>query len=79
MLLYCLLPVSAVGALLPWRPQWNGYGVGLLVWFCSTSLPANVVRYNTPAFFNKYLALLSPMVLTTVAATVILPSNRPWI
>ena len=78
MLLCCLLPVFAVGALLLWRPQWNGYGVGLLVWFCFASLPANMARYDALAFFNEYLALLLSMVLATVAARVILPPNRPW-
>ncbi|WP_134609809.1 FUSC family protein, partial [Pseudomonas aeruginosa] len=78
MLLCCLLPVFAVGALLLWRPQWNGYGVGLLVWFCFASLPANMARYDALAFFNEYLALLLSMVLATVAAMVILPPNRPW-
>ncbi|MNO80330.1 p-hydroxybenzoic acid efflux subunit AaeB [compost metagenome] len=79
-LLCCALaPVFALGAFLITRPQWNGYGVGLLVWFCIASLPANVARYDAYLFINEYLAMLLSMGMAVIAAVVILPPNRPWL
>jgi len=79
-LLCCALtPVFAGGALLLSRPQWAGYGMGLLVWFCMLSLPANLTQYNPYGFINEYLAALLSMAMATLATALILPPNRPWL
>ncbi|SDH38343.1 FUSC family protein [Pseudomonas panipatensis] len=79
-LLCCALaPVFALGAFFISRPQWSGYGVGLLVWFCIASLPANLTRYDAYVFINEYLAMLLSMGMAVIAAMVILPPNRPWL
>ncbi|WBG63148.1 FUSC family protein [Pseudomonas citronellolis] len=79
LLCMALAPVFALGAFLITRPQWSGYGVGLLVWFCIASLPANLARYDAYTFINEYLAMLLSMGMAVVAAMVILPPNRPWL
>ncbi|MCY1341118.1 p-hydroxybenzoic acid efflux pump subunit AaeB [compost metagenome] len=79
LLCMALAPVFALGAFLITRPQWNGYGVGLLVWFCIASLPANLARYDAYHFINEYLAMLLSMGMAVIAAVVILPPNRPWL
>ncbi|WP_437881574.1 FUSC family protein [Pseudomonas sp. LRF_L74] len=79
-LLFCALaPVFALGAWWLSRPAWNGYGLGLLLWFCMLSLPANLTLYNPSRMINEYLAMLLSMVLATLAAALILPPNRPWL
>jgi len=78
-LLYsALVPVIAGGAFLLARPQTAGYGVGLLVWFCIVSLPANQTHYLPYRFFNEYLAALASMGLVVVSM-LILPPDRPWL
>ncbi|WP_337058555.1 FUSC family protein [Pseudomonas sp. USHLN015] len=79
MLCCALAPTFALGALLLSRSQWSGYGVGLLVWFCLLSLPANLTHYDPYRLFNEYLAVLLSMTLATLAAALILPPNRPWL
>lgn len=79
MLCCALAPTFALGALLLSRSQWSGYGVGLLVWFCLLSLPANLTHYEPYRLFNEYLAVLLSMTLATLAAALILPPNRPWL
>lgn len=79
LLFYALSPVFAVGAFFITRPQWAGYGTGLMVWFCSAALPANVTLYDANAFFNQYLSYLLAAFIATVAAAVIMPPNRPWL
>ncbi|MGY4534307.1 putative membrane protein YccC [Pseudomonas sp. TE3786] len=79
-LLCCALtPVFALGALLLSRPHWAGFGMGLLVWFCMLSLPANLTLYNPYGFINEYLAALLSMAMATLATALILPPNRPWL
>ena len=41
-----LAPVFALGAFISSRPQWAGYGLGLLVFFCFGSVPANLTVYD---------------------------------
>ena len=79
-LLCCALtPVFALGAFLLARPKTAGYGVGLLVWFCMISTPANLTLYDPYRVFNEYLAALLAMGLAALTAAVILPPNRPWL
>ncbi len=79
-LLCCALtPVFALGAWLLSRPPWAGFGMGLLVWFCMLSLPANLTVYNPYGFINEYLAALLSMAMATLATALILPPNRPWL
>ncbi|MBT8764570.1 FUSC family protein [Metapseudomonas boanensis] len=79
-LLCCALaPVVALGAFLLSRPQYAGAGLGLLVWFCMISLPANLTLYDPHRVINEYLASLLSMGLATVAAGVLLPPNRRWL
>ncbi|UVE19134.1 FUSC family protein [Pseudomonas sp. LS44] len=79
LLCWVLAPVFAIGAWLLTRPHWNGYGIGLLMWFSLTSLPANLTHYDAYLFINEYLAQLLAMGLTCLATLLILPPNRPWL
>ncbi|BAN47351.1 FUSC family protein [Metapseudomonas resinovorans] len=79
-LLCCALaPVVAIGACLLARPQQAGAGLGLLIWFAMTSMPANQALFDPYRVFNEYLAAVLSMVLATAAAAVLLPPNRPWL
>lgn len=79
-LLCCALaPVFAFGAWLLSRSQWQGYGMGLLMWFCVLALPANLTQYNPARFFNEYLATFLSMGMVALLAASILPPNRPWL
>ncbi len=79
-LLCCALaPVVALGAYLLARPQWAGAGLGLLVWFSMTSMPANQTLFDPHRVLNEYLASVLSMALATAAAAVLLPPNRPWL
>ncbi|MCY1341171.1 p-hydroxybenzoic acid efflux pump subunit AaeB [compost metagenome] len=79
-LLCCALaPVVALGAFMLSRPQLAGAGLGLLVWFCMTSMPANQTLFDPHRVLNEYLASVLSMAIATAAAAVLLPPNRPWL
>ncbi|WP_215200969.1 FUSC family protein, partial [Escherichia coli] len=48
-----LAPVFALGAFISSRPQWAGYGLGLLVFFCFGSVPANLTVYDPAHVINE--------------------------
>lgn len=79
--LLCLVlaPVFALGAFISSRPQWAGYGLGLLVFFCFGSVPANLTVYDPAHVINEYIALILSMLLSAAAAAVILPPNSAWL
>ncbi|MBG7381091.1 FUSC family protein [Pseudomonas aeruginosa] len=79
--LLCLVlaPVFALGAFISSRPQWAGYGLGLLVFFCFGSVPANLSVYDPAHVINEYIALILSMLLSAAAAAVILPPNSAWL
>ncbi len=58
-----LAPVFALGAFISSRPQWAGYGLGLLVFFCFGSVPANLTVYDPAHVINEYIALILSMLL----------------
>ncbi|SDT23662.1 FUSC family protein [Pseudomonas oryzae] len=74
-----LAPLFALGAWLLARPPRMGYGAGLLLWFCMLGLPANLTVYDPYRLFNEYLAALLSIGLAALAATLILPPDRPWL
>ncbi|WP_228491313.1 FUSC family protein, partial [Pseudomonas aeruginosa] len=67
--LLCLVlaPVFALGAFISSRPQWAGYGLGLLVFFCFGSVPANLTVYDPAHVINEYIALILSMLLSAAA------------
>ncbi|UVE18923.1 FUSC family protein [Pseudomonas sp. LS44] len=79
--LLCLVlsPVFVFGIFLSTRPQWAGYGVGMLIFFCVGALPANPIAYNPAGLFNNYLALVLAQGLSAVVIAVFLPPNSPWL
>lgn len=78
--LLCLLltPVFMVGAFLGSRPQWSGYGLGLLIFFSIGSVPDNLTVYNPYTFINDYIAMVIGMLLCAAAGAIILPPNSRW-
>ncbi|NBB09882.1 FUSC family protein [Pseudomonas sp. SLFW] len=79
--LLCLViaPVIMLGTYLLARPQWAGYGLGMLVFFGTNSVPANLTIYNPYGLINDYLAMVFGMLVCAVAGAVILPPNSPWL
>ncbi|RAU46876.1 MULTISPECIES: FUSC family protein [unclassified Pseudomonas] len=73
-----LAPVFAVGAFLTTRPQWAGYGLGLLIFFSIGSAPDNLTVYNPYAFINDYIGMVIGMLLCAAAGAIILPPNSRW-
>ncbi|SDO96763.1 FUSC family protein [Pseudomonas jinjuensis] len=78
--LLCMVmaPVFAAGAFASTRPQWAGYGLGLLVFFSFGSVPANLTVYDPARMINEYIALVLSMLLSAIAAAVILPPTSAW-
>ncbi|PBP41257.1 fusaric acid resistance protein [Pseudomonas syringae] len=78
--LLCLLlaPVFVLGAYLGSRPQWTGYGLGLLIFFSLGSVPDNLTVYDPYTFINDYLAMVVGMLICAAAGAIILPPNSRW-
>lgn len=74
-----LAPVFVLGTFLTTRPQWVGYGLGLLIFFCIGSAPDNLTVYNPYAFINDYIAMVLGMLLCAAAGAIILPPNSRWL
>lgn len=74
-----LSPVLAFGAFLASRPQWVGYGVGLLIFFSIGSVPGNLTLFDPYAFVNDYLGMLLGMLFCAAAGAIILPPNSRWL
>jgi uncharacterized membrane protein YccC len=74
-----LAPVFALGAFLGSRPQWAGYGLGLLIFFSIGSAPDNLTVYNPYVFINDYIAMVIGMLLCAAAGAIILPPNSRWL
>ena len=73
-----LAPVFMLGAFLGSRPQWSGYGLGLLIFFSIGSVPDNLTLYNPYAYVNDYIAMVIGMLLCAAAGAIILPPNSRW-
>ncbi|MCQ3016197.1 FUSC family protein [Pseudomonas tremae] len=78
--LLCMLlaPVFMFGAFLGSRPQWAGYGLGLLIFFSLGSVPDNLTLYNPYTFINDYLAMVIGMLVCAAAGAIILPPDSHW-
>jgi uncharacterized membrane protein YccC len=74
-----LAPVFALGAFFTTRPQWVGYGLGLLIFFSIGSAPDNLTVYNPYTFINDYIAMVIGMLLCAAAGAIILPPNSRWL
>ncbi|QKF49785.1 FUSC family protein [Pseudomonas graminis] len=74
-----LAPVFVLGTFLTTRPQWVGYGLGLLIFFSIGSAPDNLTVYNPYAFINDYIAMVLGMLLCAAAGAIILPPNSRWL
>ncbi|MFF7705834.1 FUSC family protein [Pseudomonas sp. NPDC007930] len=79
LLCLALAPVFAFGAFLASRPQWVGYGVGLLIFFSIGSVPDNLTVYNPYGFINDYIGMLLGMLFCAAAGAIILPPNSRWL
>ncbi|MEE4083328.1 FUSC family protein [Pseudomonas viridiflava] len=78
--LLCVLltPVFVLGAFLGSRPQWTGYGLGLLIFFSIGSVPDNQTVYDPYTFINDYIAMVIGMLFCAAAGAIILPPNSRW-
>ncbi|WP_165668543.1 FUSC family protein [Metapseudomonas otitidis] len=79
LLALAVAPVFAFGAFLSVRPQWAGYGLGLLVFFSFGAIPANLTVYDPGRMLNEYLALILAQALAAVVTAVILPPTSAWL
>ncbi|MBC3349859.1 FUSC family protein [Pseudomonas sp. SWRI196] len=74
-----LAPVIMLGSFLSSRPQYAGGGLGLLIFFCTGSVPDNLTVYNPYTFINDYLAMILGMLVCAAAGAIILPPNSRWL
>lgn len=74
-----LAPVIMLGSFLSSRPQYAGVGLGLLIFFCTGSVPDNLTVYNPYAFINDYIAMILGMLVCAAAGAIILPPNSRWL
>ncbi|MBD1550822.1 FUSC family protein [Pseudomonas typographi] len=79
LLCMALAPVLAFGAFLASRPQWVGYGVGLLIFFSIGSVPGNLTVYDPYGFINDYIGMVLGMLFCAAAGAIILPPNSRWL
>ncbi|MNY03242.1 p-hydroxybenzoic acid efflux subunit AaeB [compost metagenome] len=79
LLCFVMSPVIMLGTYLLARPQWAGYGLGMLVFFGTSSIPANLTVYNPYGLINDYIAMVFGMLVCAAAGAVILPPNSPWL
>jgi len=79
--LLCLViaPVLVLGSFLLVRPQWAGYGLGLLVFFGTSSVPDNLTIYNPYGLINDYIGMVFGMLICAASGAIILPPNSPWL
>ncbi|WP_327438834.1 FUSC family protein [Pseudomonas donghuensis] len=79
--LLCLVlaPVFVFGAFLASRPAYAGYGLGLLIFFATGSVPDNLTIYNPYNFINDYIAMVIGMLVCAAAGAIILPPNSRWL
>jgi uncharacterized membrane protein YccC len=79
--LLCLViaPVIMLGSFWLAKPQWAGYGLGMLVFFGTSSVPGNLTLYNPYGLINDYLAMVFGMLVCAAAGAIILPPNSPWL
>ncbi|NWD24171.1 FUSC family protein [Pseudomonas yamanorum] len=79
--LLCMVmaPVIVVGSFWLARPQWVGYGLGMLVFFGTSSVPGNLTIYNPYGLINDYIAMIFGMLVCAAAGAIILPPNSPWL
>ncbi|WP_296264554.1 FUSC family protein [Pseudomonas sp. UBA6562] len=79
--LLCLVlaPVFVLGAFLSSRPAYAGYGIGLLVFFATGSVPNNLTQYNPYVFVNDYIAMVIGMLVCAAAGAIVLPPNSRWL
>jgi uncharacterized membrane protein YccC len=78
--LLCLVlaPVLVLGSFLSSRPQLAGYGLGLLIFFSTGSVPDNLTIYNPYGFINDYIGMVLGMLVCAAAGAIILPPNSRW-
>jgi uncharacterized membrane protein YccC len=74
-----LAPVIVLGSFLSSRPQYAGVGLGLLIFFCTGSVPDNLTIYNPYTFINDYIAMVIGMLVCAAAGAIILPPNSRWL
>jgi uncharacterized membrane protein YccC len=74
-----IAPVLVLGSFLLIRPQWAGYGLGLLVFFGTSSIPDNLTVYNPYGLINDYIAMVFGMLVCAASGAIILPPNSPWL
>lgn len=74
-----MAPVIVLGSFWLARPQLAGYGLGMLVFFGTSSVPANLTLYNPYGLINDYLAMVFGMLVCAAAGAIILPPNSPWL
>jgi uncharacterized membrane protein YccC len=79
--LLCLVisPVIVLGSYWLVRPLWAGYGLGMLVFFGTSSIPNNMTSYNPYGLINDYIAMVFGMLVCAAAGAIILPPNSPWL
>lgn len=74
-----LAPVIVLGSFLASRPQYAGVGLGLLIFFSTSSVPDNLTIYNPYTFINDYIAMVMGMLVCAAAGAIILPPNSRWL
>ena len=74
-----LVPVLAMGAFLATRPRIAGYGVGFSVFFCLLAGPDNVIVYTPDLLINNGIAVVTAMLVASLAFAVVFPPHMNWL
>ncbi|SDD79655.1 FUSC family protein [Paraburkholderia lycopersici] len=74
-----LAPVLALGAFLATRPRIAGFGVGFAVFFCLLAGPDNVIVYAPDLLINNGIAVVTAMLVASLAFMVVFPPHMNWL
>jgi uncharacterized membrane protein YccC len=78
LLAIALTPFLLLGVFMTTRPKLAGFGVGYCIFFCFLAGPDNVIHYDPTSFMNDALALVTSMLVASIAFAVLLPPSTPW-
>jgi uncharacterized membrane protein YccC len=74
-----LTPCLLLGVYMTTKPKLAGYGIGYCIFFCFLAGPDNLVHYDPMSFMNDALALVTSMLVASIAFAVLLPPSTPWL
>ncbi|MDY7578390.1 FUSC family protein [Herbaspirillum sp. RTI4] len=74
-----LLPVLLLAVYMTTRPATAGIGMGMCIFFTFLAVPDNQAHFNAVTYFNQSAALMTSIIVSTIAFQVLLPPATAWL